>query len=334
MEEQQKTNIELITEAAKEYYGEDLVEYNPSTNSLVIKFPKVKVSNERDKFTIIYDLFARVCLCSDGLFNTMEGLSMIRSTYTQVQWRSGYVHSHLPRISHTPVWNPPCMGTGPIRGTLDILSHTFDLDRWGLFFYELDKFVKTESLTGGPYIRLESIGTSRNSLAYPPIRMYDPTGWEIPRETFMEILREIADSKEMRWKFTGVSWEIGMSPLEAALKMSRIIIAAVMERRLHIGSIKKLAEDGVMIPVLLKDNYLETVSSVRVNPPENHIVLFFKGQPQYLKVIESPDDRRLSYFYVLANTIVFRLINYLTDLMNLRYGTKKFIETQGKLYFL
>ena len=83
-----------------------------------------------------------------------------------------------------------------------------------------------------------------------------------------------------------------------------------MERRLHIGSIKKLAEDGVMIPVLLKDNYLETVNNVRVNPPENHIVLFFKGQPQYLKVIDSPDDRRLSYFYVLANTIVFRLINY------------------------
>lgn len=130
-----------------------------SIYGLLIYFPEVTVTNEYNKSTIIRDYFCRVPLTKDGKLAT--GFQFIKATYTQGEIFAGYMHSHCHIITrnHPEHWQSPCLGTGPIRNTLASLMQEFDEQRYGLFFWELDKVTQVESLSGIPYIKMQDIGT-------------------------------------------------------------------------------------------------------------------------------------------------------------------------------
>lgn len=127
---------------------------------LYIRFPKVTVTNEDDKSVDIDELYVLVPINGDGTLKI--NFSMVRSSYPIIQWLSRYSHSHLPKLNttHVPYFDYPCLGRGPLQHTQDKLEREFDFDMWGLFAFELEKYVTQESLLGGPYIKLESIGRS------------------------------------------------------------------------------------------------------------------------------------------------------------------------------
>lgn len=131
--------------------------------SVIIYFPEVTVTNEANKSTVIKDLFARIPLLKSGRMAVPFRLT--RATYTGAELMIGYMHSHCHSLnSNNPEnWDTPCLGTGPLKTTVYLLMREYDELRWGLFFWELDKFTQVESLAGIPYLKLQDIGVANDN---------------------------------------------------------------------------------------------------------------------------------------------------------------------------
>ena len=141
---------------------------------IMVWWPMVRVTNEYDKSIIIYDLYAKVVINTEGeIPYEYNGFTLNRSRYSYEQWVSDYMHSHIPGIPKDNLsrFCNPCLGTGPIRHTIESLKNDFDETMWRLFCQELSLYVTIESIRGVPYRRLENVGIVNNypdySYMYP-----------------------------------------------------------------------------------------------------------------------------------------------------------------------
>jgi len=140
--------------------------------TIYVWWPTVTITNEHNRSVRIQDLYAKIALSLDGTIPYEHGgFKLLRSTFSYVQFKEGYVHSHLPRLHHSDInevrrWEIPCLGSGPIRQTILDLHNNNEEALWMLFCQELSLYVTVESLTGGPYCRLEEIGVGTNSADY------------------------------------------------------------------------------------------------------------------------------------------------------------------------
>ena len=128
---------------------------------IYVWWPRVTVTNEYDKSVNIQDLYAEIGIQSDGTIPyEYHGFKLNRATYTREQFLSNYLHSHIssiPKDDFTQFQNP-CLGGGPIRNTIGTLKNDYDEATWMLFCQELSMYVTVESISGGPYHRMETIG--------------------------------------------------------------------------------------------------------------------------------------------------------------------------------
>ena len=130
---------------------------------ILVHFPRVKITNENDKFVYANHMYAKICVSYNG--SMINRFTLNRAEYSYDHISSDYMHSHIPGIPLSNFTNfmTPCLGSGPIRSTISNLNREYDEDLWGLFCLELDKYVHTESIAGGPYRRLENIHTNNNN---------------------------------------------------------------------------------------------------------------------------------------------------------------------------
>ena len=160
---------------------DDFVWRQPRTK-LIIHIPRETVENELGLKTTIYDLFIRLQFNKNGLL--MYGISYLRSTYTENQLYSRYIHSHCPSLStdNLTEWHGVCTGSGPINHTISQLAYpNVELSLWYGFIAELRQIVRVESLTGGPYMRIENIigpykrvsALSKTPIRITPAGIYD-----------------------------------------------------------------------------------------------------------------------------------------------------------------
>lgn len=134
------------------------------TPSIYVWWPTVTVTNENNRSIQIKDLYAKIDLSLNGTIPyEYDGFRLLRSTFPYLQFKEGYVHSHVPRLypceSGAKEWRSPCLGNGPIRKTILDLHNNNEEALWMLFCQELSLYVTVESLTGGPYFRMEELGT-------------------------------------------------------------------------------------------------------------------------------------------------------------------------------
>lgn len=135
---------------------------------IYVWWPRVTVTNEYGKSVNIQDLYAKVEIQGDGTIPyECNGFRLNRATYTREQFMSNYMHSHIniiPKNNFTQ-FQIPCLGRGPIISTIGTLKNDYDEATWMLFCQELSMYVTVESISGGPYHRMESIGNiSQNSM--------------------------------------------------------------------------------------------------------------------------------------------------------------------------
>lgn len=128
---------------------------------ILVRFPKVTITNEYDQSIDIWELYAKVKV--NALGRLVGAFTLNRAEYDVPQMNSNYMHSH---VSDIPTYDfeefqDPCLGEGPIRDTILTLrtADEFDELRWQLFCFELSKYVQVESIGGGPYHRLERVGS-------------------------------------------------------------------------------------------------------------------------------------------------------------------------------
>lgn len=152
-----ENTINDVYEVFKDYYGEERVDLQ--NNTILVYFPSVTVTNEHDESTVVTDLYVKTVLDTDGTI--VGSFTMARGSYPLSQVYSNYLHSHAYSIPKTnDDFTRCCLGTGPIKGTIALLSQDCDLDRWALYCYELDKYTQVESIQGRPYHYITNISKS------------------------------------------------------------------------------------------------------------------------------------------------------------------------------
>lgn len=128
---------------------------------IYVWWPRVTVTNEYNKSVNIQDLYAKIEIQNDGTIPyECNGFRLNRATYTREQFLSNYMHSHInviPKNNFTQ-FQIPCLGRGPIISTIGTLKNEYDETTWMLFCQELSMYVTVESISGGPYHRMETIG--------------------------------------------------------------------------------------------------------------------------------------------------------------------------------
>lgn len=208
---------------------------------IIVHFPRVRVTNEFDKFIDIQDLYALIKVNVDGTMYD-EGFKLARTTYPYKHFNSGYAHSHLPRIdsSNAGNWLSPCLGLGPIRSTISTLCGHYDEQFWGLFTFELSKYVTIESLTGGPYIRLETVG--RGDLDESIVNTKVCTQLPVIRYEHLikAFIRDYAHKHKFKFKFVKGQYQIGENPASAIISLSNAFIDFLNDYNTRIAQVPSL----------------------------------------------------------------------------------------------
>lgn len=140
---------------------------------IIVYFPEVDISNEKDKHHTIKELYVSTSINTKG--NMVGPPQMLRTRYTTDELRAGYKHSHAEKlVSKSGLgFTSCCLGSAPIRSTVtELISKKCDLDRWNVYCLQIDQYVGIESLKGGPYVEMSKIGVEVNSSFY----LYDWKG--------------------------------------------------------------------------------------------------------------------------------------------------------------
>lgn len=322
----------------KEYFGEDRVDMQG--NKILIWWPEVMISNEHDESHTIKNLYARVQVENNGcLFGTF---GLTRTEYTQDEWTSKYCHSHVPRICtdneyDLREWRQPCLGSGPIGVTCSSLNYEYDEDVWRLFIFELDKYVGHESIEGGPYIRLNTIGANNEGKTYVGIpsnttRKFFVLDYEEDTQNMIinALIKRIVETKPFRFNFTEGCYDIAENPIDLVIKVSDIFIdwynslTAVKQNKVMIlltkyNSFRKCKIDGDRIVALSDD-----IDSDGNFGLEGINILTFKGENKTLKITKTDNTEFENYIHVLSPSLIMYVIHKILRTINYRFnGTDK-----------
>lgn len=311
---------------------------NVSEAQILVHFPEVRVSNENDKFVDIKELYARIKISNSGTIIGTFGLC--RTDYPLSHIFADYAHSHIPGITtDTNEFKPPCLGHGPIVSTISSLTRECDLNFWMLFCRELDTYVTVESLTGGPYRRLENItGNKRlyevqNSFSTKNHRKKLGRYYkfsEFPIEDLKGFIKYMLEQQVVKIGFSNNSYILAMSYKEAIISISNCFIDYInnhikrTEKNIQRYTLEHMISTGLLSTFIIKNNKICSYSS-RGRSTSSYLslngksVFSFKGSDVKLKIY---DDK------VMENNTVHLLNSYLCELiisnmityLNINYG--------------
>lgn len=318
------------------YTDEELLEqfngwYGGTRPHIYVHWDTVTVTNEHDRSIVIQDLYAKITLASDGRIPyECHGFLLNRSTYTQEQWYSDYQHSHTPGINrrYPERFQSPCLGTGPIKGTIAELKNTNDEVEWMLFCQELSIYVTVESLTGHPHRYLEEIGASH-------ARFYSDS-FEVPdcyhnavkdivllksicgESSYTDFIEYYLRNGHLKFNFANGSFSVGMSYFNYMMDISNCFISFFNERYHDAILYNKCIRNEILETLLVKGNKFFTESKYtrdNINDLIGRKILTFKGRDVFLEIIGAHDEpeRQTILSHILAMDIltnILKVVNY------------------------
>lgn len=305
---------------------EDLAVQYGNTMTIIVRFPVVKVTNEEDRYTIIKDLYARILVNNGKLANYFD---LQRTTFSKLHWSCGYAHSHLPGLLG---WQSPCLGSGPISQTQSRLAREFDIELWGLFCYELSKYVTVESLEGVPYKRLESLGDKGEKLSMPHTRWYsDAPGHLCVISFFSKWLK----TNTIKLGYVGGQYVLGEDPFMLWVRLSKDFIDWYNTECNKLGTdigLDALQRARIIARCLISGRSIYKWGTDVRNRYSDLVpqqpVFTFKGEPVYVVVEDEPEqDDTSGEVYLLHYDIIYTLITKLYECAN--YNQRKDRDKKG-----
>lgn len=296
---------------------------------IIIKFPEVTVKNENNNSVKIYDLFVKVPVTLNGLSG--GGFTMLRTTYPIEQWVSDYCHSH---VSGTPLeFRAPCLGTGPIKRTINTLRLNYDVNIWGLYAYELSKYVTVESLSGTPYRRLENIsiggGSPINTDDFYCTSVLHVYGY--PIDQIEAFIKHFLKTEHLKFTYRNGGFVLGESVLDVWIRMSNLFIRlqnqSYYDKRYIEGGYKskhQLKREGIIRPYTMingKLYYYDESCRQEGCSLEGKTLLIFKGEAQQFHIIEQSQE--VPKICLIPSNWVMFAINKALKIINYRYGRER-----------
>jgi hypothetical protein len=277
---------------------------------ILVHFPEVKVTNENNRSIDLRDLFARVELIYDG---TLSGsFKLNKATYDVAQWKSLYVHSHVPSLypDRATEFKDPCLGTGPIKSTILRLHSEYNEDDWKLFCLELQKYVQTESLAGGPYIKLENVG----KISETKYNKYEYTPYTGCNKGFLNLfLINLLEKRIIPYTFDSNHFTIAMSFDKFAVTVSNAFIEWYnKEKSTQYYNTEELFNFGVLIKGIYKDFAIYTTVVTKPVEYNDAVICNFKGKDIKLKIVNKSGTEGSVFLNPnIINWIATRILNVL-----------------------
>lgn len=321
-------------EIFKDFYGEDRVDYKEGSieDTILIYFPEETVTtNETGNSIKIYDIYIKIIVSKKG--NLKYTFTLNRTTYTKPQYYSRYKHSHAS-ISDINCFSTVCLGSGPINQTIANLNNEKedyykDENMWKLFFFELQNWLRTESLGGGPYNRIDNIGLYRYE-KIPLLRKLEFSSLYLKRST-LDILSSFTSyfikHTDLKFSFTG-RYKLSYSLYNFTKIISNAFVKWLNENSdsIDIEPLKDIVilgtiDNGVLKYEVHEYNMLSNTNSIEI--------LTFKGEPKYLKIIETGEDLENIQYTTLHPAIVMHIMNTIENSINYLYGREKSMLTES-----
>lgn len=300
----------------------EFLKKNGSTNiPILIKFPEVVVTNEFNESTTIYDTFIKINVSRLGIL--LGQFTLNRGTYTKLQIESRYKHSHASTIGNLKDFAICCLGSGPIRDTCMFLNRTFSSDMWKLWCLEIQKYLETESIAGGPYIRLESIRRRNNQVKGLDNTIYKSENI-LTQTTCGELLKSFFNYfislRKIKFNYAG-GWGIGMPWDKFVLFVSNEFIKWCNNNPSEVRGLdyKTLIRREILIKVILYNGTLMTYKeSAPIQISEGETLFKFKGTPVKLKIIKENEEDKPRDILVLNPKIVSYFMDKIITHLNKR----------------
>jgi len=330
-------------EVIKEFYGEEFVDdsniYQATSidsidsiyrnmcnhNYVIVHFPCITVTNEFGKSTELYDVYIKICLTCSGKLDTFK---ISKGIYTYSQAKSRYIHSHTPSWSPSYIFQPMCLGRGPFKDYMGIMMRQEYLEtNWNLFCVYLKNYLEVESVSGVPYKRLESLGTTSDDKSLDEIVKHKIRTSQClsvigsnKESVFVNIpafIRYIADKNIIPYNYIGDKYDIALSISDFAIKISNAFVDYANENNYTIndryfrkymysnGRVYKISEEG-SIP----DDF------------ENKFLFKFKNKEVRIRILDKAKEVSFNYIYTLIPELITFIYYNLISFINRYYGTK------------
>lgn len=291
---------------------------------IIIRFPRVRVTNENDKFIDITELYAKVNIKSDG--RLAEFFTLMRTEYTMIQWESHYSHSHMPSTDFR--WQSPCLGSGPIRTTQESLYNSFNLDIWGLFCYELSKYVTVESLAGVPYRRLENVGNGNNLDYVYNQTIFNPPMYRRINTILLAFYDYFIREFNFPLSFINGAYVLGDSVLNFALHVTDLFANWYNKEasmRHYTITLEEFKIRNLLEEVIIRDGKIYSPRREnrvsRVPEMQGRELFEFKGKMVTANFTGEPEqDDANNTVLLLSGNIISFLISRILRIINYKYG--------------
>lgn len=316
--------------------------YKDIKPQIFVWWPTVVITNENNYSTIIKDLYAKIGITTDGLIPyENNGFLLGKATYSAAQFQSGYIHSHLPPFSYSygeiPKFQRPCLGTGPINHTIMDLKNEYEDSLWMLFCQELSLYVTVESLRGGPYIRMESIGASKKLNDYgkfTEVKTLDNIfPYRIPRDSVRELKNMILSfipyylkNGNLMISYHNERFDVGMSYYDFIIDISNSFIDYFNKN--GESRLKQLLDESTMIVYSKISNgvfYDSSYSNTDMFESKRGTYLFdFKGSSVTLNIEPSIEEEDIPATILLNHKVAMYILDNILKTINYNYKNERF----------
>lgn len=302
------------------------------TGFILVHFPEVKITNEHDKFVVCKHFYVKVGIKATGKGVGYFGIN--RSEYQKSHFLSDYMHSHcsgIPKGNFTE-FKSPCLGSGPIKNTLSTLAISYDESMWQLFCLELDKYMRTESISGIPYRYLEKIGkTDRYRYIIGDFQMANNQiiYGALTTSEMAEFVKYFIGRKVLKFNFINNSYGFSMSFVDFNILISNEFISWY-NKCYNEGTIThtydSLLANSTLEQCVIKDGkiyYFSTNEGSSVSNYEGKLVCKFKGEDVRIHIVRDFVEEPSNITTLLNHHTVEYIARIILNAVNYKYGRKE-----------
>lgn len=309
--------------------------YETTRPVIMVWWPRVTVTNESNRSINIQDLYAKIFLTVDGRIPyEFRGFKLNRTTFPEVQFASDYLHSHVPRIyNHLPSWSDPCLGSGPINQTIMDLKNNFDETIWMLFCQELALYVTVESLRGGPYIRMETVGAELESRLYKDYSIQEGTLAQAAYYVRGDDLKKLEKVVKvfvpyylkhghLALSYKDGKFVSGMPYFDFIIDISNSFIEFFNQGEIPEISVNWLFDKSILKKAMVANN--KFYENTGITPSDfsqyEHTYMFdFKGEPKYLHIEQQRLEGERESVTLLYHSLAMYILTNILKIINYRY---------------
>lgn len=238
--------------------------------------------------------------------------------------------SHVSGIDFDFKFRRVCTGSGPINNTMSSLTVGFDKPIWQLFCLELERYMGTESLSGGPYRRMEDIGANGSNKRdnFPIEQNNYISNVYFTKELSSKFLDYLFTNNILKFNYRKGSYGLAHTFANTVLTISNAFIDwynAKYRTTCNIPAIEDLRGDGIIKEAIIANGAIYDRNSNASRDYSQYVgrkVLTFKGHDVNL-VINGLANSARNVSTILNLDIIREYVWAILELLNCEYGNSK-----------